>query len=152
MEVAFRYPTQEDIEFVTKNMRDADIIEVEAQGLTRDRAIPFSCALSDECFTGLTDGVPTMILGYSLPLLGNSASIWGLGTPRCFQVPRQMLTVGREIIRYFLTKAPCLYAYCDARNVKSLCWLRHLGFTIGDTEPRGIHGELFRKVVIGKED
>lgn len=33
----------------------------------------------------------------------------------------------------------------DARNVKTIEWLRWLGFTIEEPEPLGIHGELFHR-------
>jgi hypothetical protein len=114
-------------------------------------AVMMSYAGSDDCLVGVINGKIALIFGVASPLLDDVASIWALGTDTCNEVPVSMVKVGRQIVQNFLKQYQRLENYCAADYEKSIRWLKLLGFTIGDPEPKGVHGELFCKLSIEKE-
>ena len=148
--ITYRTPTQEDIDYVAENMRSADIAEVKAYGYSPKMGLKLSIAFSDEAFTGLIDGEVSMIFGYASPNI-TDGEIWALGTDKCFSAPRDMLLEGRKHISKFLERAENLVNYIGADNRHSISWLKHLGFIISEPEPRGLNGEMFRKIEIRRK-
>ena len=152
MKIEVRPATEEDARFVGAHLRESDRQEVLALGLGPVEAVTVSFAGSDVCLAGCIDGVPALIFGLGLPLLGEAGEIWALGTPACGRAPVAMVKLGRVAIAEFLKVCPALENWCDARYDKTHRWLRLLGFTLGEPEPYGPKKALFRKLSIRKEE
>ena len=152
MRTGIRPATREDAEFIGHRLRAEDAREVAACGLRPRDAVLISFRASDYCFTGEVDGEPAMIFGVGCSLFGETASVWALGTDACRRVPMSMVRIGRQVVAELLRVYPRLENYCDARYVESLRWLRLLGFTIDEPEPRGPFGIKFCHLFITRED
>lgn len=149
--IRYKFPVRSDIEYIAKHMRANDVAEVKAYGLSPYQGLKYSVDNSDECYLALVDGEPSMIFGITLPTFGEP-EIWALGTDKLFTIPRDMLREGRNWVRYFLSKAPLYYNYIGAENKFSMNWLKHLNFNIFEPEPRGLHGEIFRRIEIRRKE
>jgi hypothetical protein len=150
MDIEIRKATRDDAIYVANNLRKPDADEVKASGMPVKDVLLLSFAGSDECYMGLINEKKALIFGVSVPLFG-TANIWALGTNVCDEAPLSMVKVGRSVVQDFLSRYPRLENYCAADYEKSIRWLKKLGFTIGDPEPHGVHGELFCKISIEKE-
>lgn len=124
---------------VAEHMREADRQEVLASsGLAHDVALQMSVEASDECFAGLVDDVPICIFGVAArSLLSETAVPWLLGTPDIESHAKPFLVQSRTVVRAWRSRYELLENRVDARNTKSIQWLRWLGFTIHDPEPHG---------------
>jgi hypothetical protein len=149
-QITYRKPTIEDIEYVASHMREADIREVKAYGYSPKMGLKLSVDFSDEAYTGIIDGEVSIIFGYTAPNF-TDGEVWALGTDKCFTIPRDMLIEGKKHIQKFLERAENLTNYIGADNQHSITWLKHLGFTISEPEPRGLNGEMFRKIEIKRK-
>lgn len=149
--IEFREATREDALFVAERLREADLKEVSALGLSPGEAVEHSRQISDYCRTALIDGVPAMLFGCGCSLCSSDAEVWALGTDACSGAPREMLIYGRRKIREMLEMYPEMHNYCDARYKAALRWLKKLGFTVHPEEPHGTNGELFCKITICRE-
>ncbi len=150
--IEYRQVRAEDIEYVAKRMRKADVAEASALGMTPLKALQYSVSQSDEAFAAWVDGEVSMIFGYLGYPLKEEGDIWALGTDKMFTVPRVMLTEGRRVVDAFLNCCPALGNWIGAENIHSITWLKHLGFTISEPEPHGLHGEMFRKIGIKRKE
>lgn len=151
-EITYRFATLSDVDYVAKHMRQDDIAEISAVGMTPKQALEFSVKFSDEAYCACVNGEPSMIFGFTVPMVSEIGEIWALGTDRLFSVPRAMLLEGRRVVKYMLTKATTLHNYIGADNKHSINWLKRLGFTIYEPIPRGVHGEMFRLIEIKRKE
>lgn len=135
-----------DIDVVAPQLRTADQIEVEAcTKLAIHEALATAVRCSTMVWTIEVDGEAAGLFGVCpWSLLGGIGSPWMLGTPALERAPRSLTREGRRYIRRMLSPFPTLINYTDARNVKSIRWLRALGFVF-DTEPvaYGLYGLPF---------
>lgn len=152
MEIVIRPAVLTDAEYIAANLRLGDRREIAKSGLDCRSAVLASFSGSDDCFTADIDGVPAMIFGVESRIFEEGATVWALGTDACSGVPLQMVKVGRKIIKTFLTKYSYLENYTDADYEQSHRWLRSLGFSLGEPEPHGGQGALFRKLIIRRQD
>lgn len=150
--VLFRKATDEDIRFVGERLREADRQEVIALGADPAFAVRCSTLFSDEAYTGLIDGEPSMIFGVGQPILGDTASVWALGTDNCSRHPREMLKFGKLLVQDFLTRYPRMENWCDARYEAAIRWLRKIGFTVSEPVPYGEKEALFCRLSVSKEE
>lgn len=151
LEIRFSQPG--DAEYIAKNLRREDEEEVRALGCSPYLAVAGSVNGADVSYTGVLDGKPVMVFGLSLPgWQGGAGEIWALGTPECNRIAVSMVKRSRKIVQEFLKICPVLENWCDARYTASLRWLRLLGFTVEEPEPRGVNGELFCHLIIRRED
>jgi hypothetical protein len=142
-----------DIDAIAPNLRDADRLEVEAcTALDMHEALS-SCARSSALVWAIDiDGVPAGVFGaVPFSLLGGVGCPWLLGTPALERAPSSLTRQGRRYIRRMLSVFPGLTNYVDARNEKSIRWLRALGFNFDATPvPYGLYGLPFYRFQIGK--
>ena len=151
-EIEFRPATQADAVYIADHLRRDDCLEAEATGVKNLRfAVELSRSCSDFAWVALSDGVPALIFGVSVPLMGTEGEIWALGTDVCTASPREMLFYGRKKIRELLELCPEYGNYCDARYDAAHRWLKKLGFQVSPPEPRGPRGKLFCKIYIRRE-
>lgn len=135
-----RAVTRADVEALAANMRFLDRQELEAShGGDLVQAVQHAVDVSTACWAMLVDGELAMLGGVApLSLVGGVGSPWMLGTTLLDRSPGALTRIGVEYLRVVLGLYPELVNYVDARNVKSIRWLRRLGFRIAaETIPYG---------------
>lgn len=133
---------------VSRNMREADRKEIwSASRLRPYKACVKSLLDSQLAFAVELDGETVAILGaVTLSLINNRGLIWLLGTDGIDKLP---ITFGRhtkDLIEEFFQEWDSLENWVHEENLKSLKWLKGAGFKIGDPQPYGVDGEIFRKI------
>lgn len=122
------------------DVRQADIDELAALGVTPEHAIRYGLQHSSVTWTAFFDGHAGAMFGvvdrdgFGVP--------WAVFTTVIDRMPVTFLRASR---RYLDQLARPLVNYVDARNTKTVQWLSWLGFAIDDPEPFGIHGEPFHR-------
>jgi hypothetical protein len=142
--VVIRDSTLSDVAFLKSRLRQTDIDEIWASNnLTPAEALTFSYYLSKVCLT-VVYGEPVGMFGIVAdPERYGRALIWMLGSERLEKAARHVLRQTKDIIDGFMDEYPLLYNYIDARNKKSIRWLRHLGAEINPALPHGKAGLPF---------
>lgn len=135
-----------DAEALLANLRPADRDECDAllgPGQERD-------ALADGISKSLVVWVFTINeqvagIGGLVPvsLLGGRGIPWMLGTPAIDRHPGAFIRLNRPYIARMLALCPHLVNVVDARNVRSIAWLKHTGFTVLPAQPMGAAGLPF---------
>lgn len=147
MGVEFIEPTNDLVEFIAVNMRQADVDEVWAS----HRHLPYEALmrgwdLSHSSVVVTVDGDPCVMIGLVIrDILSGSGIPWLLGTEGAVKHKRHFLTQVPAVIDEMLSICPRLFNYVHAENRVSVNWLRRIGFTIDDPEPHGVAHELFHR-------
>tara|TARA_R100000664_G_C2718391_1_gene112669 strand:- start:186 stop:644 length:459 start_codon:yes stop_codon:yes gene_type:complete len=125
------------------NLRESDEIEVQlSHGMSGLNACMDSYCHSSmfQVFAG-DDGTPVGITG----MWHNS--IWLLATDGLTATKShrwQLCTLARQWVDLCVAEVgETIGNYAYSENKKSLKWLKHLGFTVGEPEPYGVKGALF---------
>ncbi|WP_062501748.1 hypothetical protein [Gluconobacter oxydans] len=71
---------------------------------------------------------------------------WLVGTPHLNRVPRSFLQETRRWVEEWKRQYRLLTNLVDADYAKAIRWLAWLGFEIGDPQPRGLNGAMFRTI------
>lgn len=136
------------------HLRQADVEEVTAMHgpyidlcAILDRAI----AVSTRVWTGVApDGEPVSLIGVApVSLLGGIGAPWALTTERIYEQPRSLVQAGLEYIPIMLSQYPRLVNYVDARNTRSIRWLKRMSFALHPAQPAGHAGLPFHKFTMG---
>jgi hypothetical protein len=138
------------VEHLTSHLRRSDIDEVEAMGgVSPATALAVSLSLSSHAFAVLgRRGEPIAMFGAAPHPLPGLGVVWMLGSDG---IDREATAIGRRSRRFFRELADAyplgLWNYIDARNKKSMRWLRWGGFKLlGDhTMPSGHLFHIFAK-------
>lgn len=132
MATIMRVITRADVEVLATDMRHLDRQELLAShGGDLVLAVQHAVDVSTACWAMVVNGELAMLGGVApLSLLGGVGSPWMLGTTLLDRVPGALTRIGVEYLRIVLGLYPELINYVDARNVKSIRWLRRLGFQI----------------------
>lgn len=143
-------PTAQDIEHVAANLRAADVQELQAVGgpeFDLLRCLFLSVAVSDDVYVAVSAaGEPVALTGVSpVSLLGGLGCPWLLGTDSLMRYPRDIVTHGRQLVCKWELRYSHLFNYVDARNARSIAWLRRIGFTIQPAQPHGLQGVPFHR-------
>lgn len=127
------------------DLREADRLELEASTHNKpEKAIVQSIRMSAACWTAEYDGVPVAVFGVTpINMLEGKGSPWLLATTDCDKLIVQFVRQTRVYIPIMLSLFPRLENLVDARNAKSIRWLRRLGFHIRDAIPHPYSGTLF---------
>lgn len=131
-----RYPTQDDIDYLSRNMRQSDIDESRILSLLEPAdAVKLSIAVSDDDYTlaVLADDQLLCITGVArTSLIDDTASIWLLGTHHIGKFRRELLVDVKRGIGHLLHRFTKLYNYVDVDNKACIKWLERVGFQFGD--------------------
>lgn len=121
-----------DVDTIAPRMRPADRVEVEAcTTLDMHAALSMAARTSSQVWAIDIDNEPAGIFGcVPFSLIGGVGCPWLLGTDALERAPSSLTREGRRYIRRMLASFPELMNYVDVRNVKSIRWLRALGFSI----------------------
>lgn len=128
--------------FIAENVRRDDSLEIWASSMmTPFDAMRLGIKYSDHSMVALADGLPVCMWGIMVDsLILDTATPWLIATDGIEK---------KEVIRSFAKIVPgalvsmirnygTLENYVDARNKRSIRWLKHIGFTIDDAEPYGM--------------
>lgn len=148
----FRQVEAGDIAHIAENLRYADrqeLIAIRGDGVSFADAISRGVLLSSHTWVGVEDGEPITIFGVaSISLLGGVGSPWFLSTERIYDHPRTLVKEGKRYLAEMCMAYSELFNYVDARNYKSICWLKRLGFTLHPASAYGASGKPFHKFEI----
>lgn len=144
----FRAPTARDCEILARSMRQCDMDEVRAAcGRSLDASdLLDSVNNSPICVAVERNGRLLCIGGAARrSLLSTSGIPWMLGTHDLDSNGRLFMQHGRQCVSVLLGRFSYLENYVDARNLKSIRWLKRMGFAVHDPEPYGCAGLHFRR-------
>lgn len=154
--VAYSRPTQADVEELVSQMRPDDRAECEACGLSVRQAVEESVANS--CLAGAARINGRLVALYGVvPMAPRPCSLatlplglaWCLTTAVVAEFPVTFARQSRLILRAMLREVDVLGGFVDARYVKSIEWLRHLGVSVGPALAVQPTGASFRAFTVG---
>jgi hypothetical protein len=122
-------------------VRQPDIDELAALGVTPEMCIRHGLQISSEVFTIFLHGKPAGIFG-AAPHPGLHVIPWAVFTTAIDEHPLPFLRASK---RYIDSLTDYLENWVDARNTLTIKWLAWLGFTIEEPLPVGLRGELFHR-------
>lgn len=134
------------IHVVARNLRDGDRAEVEATGLTPQRALWQSYRASHIRRAALVDGKVAAVWGCSGPLMAAVGHPWLMTTAAIEAIPVSFVREARSEVAAMLAVHPRLINFVAARYTRALRFLEALGFAIGgesDALRVGARAELF---------
>jgi len=153
-EYLFRDVTDDDIEYIAAKMRWADIREIRAAGDTRNLfdVVADSVADSSMCVAVEHNGALLCVGGAaSRSLLSGNGIPWMLCAQDIERHSKLFLLHGAQCISVLLLRYAMLENYVDANNVKSIRWLKKMGFTIHKPMPHPNSGRMFCRFSIGRQ-
>lgn len=149
VEVDIRQAKIDDVLAVANNMRWQDIAELQAM---RGEDVSVSDTLfsavrrSSHCWAAVKDDAVLAVFGIApVSLLDGLGAPWLLATPNAERFAGALVKQGREYISIMQRIYPRMVNFVDARNRKSIRWLKWLGFTIHDPVPMGVMQLPFHK-------
>lgn len=143
-------PEFEDLQHIAENIRPSDLRELQAvHGFDVDvlgilvRAVNGSVE-SKVAITAF--GEPIALFGVACTsLLTGSGCPWLLGTPELDKRGREIVAITRDCVSRWGAQFNKLENYVDARNNRSIVWLKRSGFTMAEAKPYGREGMLFHR-------
>lgn len=144
--------TTSHVEWLAPRIREADRAELWAASHRTDmhKALRDGLDLSVEAFAGLAGGEPFCAFGVScLSLLDRHGSPWMLGTRKVEEHALGFLRASRSVISVWSEEWTLLENHVDARNLRSVTWLKWLGFRVEDARPFGAEGLPFHRFSMG---
>ena len=132
VEVTRRWAQREDVDELIANLREADRQELLAGDGDPAAAVVRSVRDSTWALALRVDGKLACIFGVAPldGLLGRRGSPWMLGTPVIDRNPRVLIDMSPAYLDTMLGQYPHLINRVDARNRRSIRWLKWLGFTL----------------------
>ncbi|QOC54137.1 hypothetical protein [Caulobacter vibrioides] len=126
---------------LSENLRPSDRDEIAAtHDLDPLLSLTTSVMLSDMAWIIHADGAPVAVFGCASSGCPGSGLVWMMGTP-AMDVRPTALGIARATLPYLRRMHalyPCLWNHIDARNEKSMTWLRWSGFRLLEAHPE--HG------------
>jgi hypothetical protein len=145
LEVKFRAVREGDIEALLADMRPCDHDEVLAASGDVERALVDSVQMSETLNVMEIDGELACMFGLvALPTVSpQTAAPWMLGTRLIDRHPSVLVRHSLGYVEAMQARYPHLMNYVDARNTRSIRWLKRLGFQFHEAEPYGVAGLPF---------
>lgn len=121
------------------DVRQSDIDELAALGVTPEQCIRHGMQHCRAWTAFFNDSIGAIfgIIDY-----GDYSLPWAVFTNVIERYPITFLRESRHFVR---SQKADLVNYVDARNIATVKWLQWLGFTIDESEPYGLKGELFHR-------
>lgn len=126
-------------------LRATDLDEIAATSdLAPLDALLNSVLVSALSWVVLHEGDPVAVFGVAPTALEVAGSVWMLGTSGMDAAAISILRLTRPYLLEMHRRFPLLWNYIDARNEKSMAWLRWCGFRLLEAHPNhGREGRLF---------
>lgn len=130
-----RLATQDDVDYLTPRLRQADLDEIAANtGSPPGQALHRGFEDSTQCYVGVTDNLPFIIFG-AVPITEGVGAVWALGSDDLLKARTAFLRQSRMWVNVLHGEYPLLFNYVDARNAVHIRWLKWLGFTFVNKHP-----------------
>lgn len=140
----FRAARSADIPPLLDNMRREDRDELVASvGFPYATVVWNGLRDATRAWTMLIGGEVAAVFGVSPRPEHGFGAPWLLGTTLLYRYGGRLVRFGPCYVDQMLTLYPALANHVDARNTRSIAWLRRLGFTIDAPSPIGPYGEPF---------
>ncbi len=154
VEIFVRETRPGDADLLAADMRDDDRRECLATILADPtESIERSISTSEYAWTGFAGGRIAFIGGVTARQFYSEKRIpWLLGTPAIDDNPASFLRFCRRSWPGIRERFPVLENHVDARNAKTVRWLRWLGFDIHEPQPWGILRRPFHRFTLGIDD
>lgn len=139
--------TVEHINALRGRLRESDKREIlAASGYDPDAALMNSFRLSHFCWTAFHRGKVIAIFGVNgISIMSAIGSPWMLGSDELNRAGIEIVKVSRYYVGEMKKHFPQLINYIDARQLRSIRWLKWLGFKIEKPEPYGVSKLPFHK-------
>ena len=128
-------------------LRRADLAEIAAGGMGTPLEALLLGVRSGTCYAIVDPQLGTQVYGMFgvVPLPGNPevGLVWLLGSDELTRISYHFLRNSREWLARLSAPYKLLCNCIDSRNTVHIRWLRWLGFTFLNPQPRGVHGETF---------
>lgn len=141
-----RPATREDVNVIAKDMRPADVAEVEAaSGLSPGEALFEAWDATPEPWTFVVKEHPTAMFGVvpGATEYPRHGVIWMLGTPRIGKVPVSFLRGCKQWLNRIADRYEAVGNWVDCRNLVSIGFLDRLGFEFAPAETFGVEQRPF---------
>jgi len=121
----------EHIPAIARNMRDADVHEIQLLGWASEPALRISLRTSLAAWTGLVDGIPVCMFGVCDGEMGEGKP-WMLGTSKLDDPVTAIIFLRRckKQVEIMLNLRSVLANYVSIENDRAIKWLSWLGFDI----------------------
>lgn len=145
MGVEIRRYRDGDGEYIAEHIRRADRREIHfLSALKPLPAIRLTIAQSEHAWTATVDGRPAAIFGVCRKTrLSDTAMPWLLATEEADRHMASFARLSRKAFDAIMEAYPVLENYALAENVKTLRWLKWLGFDMQEPQPHGCMGAMF---------
>lgn len=137
---------------IAADVRAPDAAEIWASTMqVPELALRSGLRFSDQAMTGLIDGEPVCMWGVvTESMIGRIGVPWMLGTSKLDKLARVFLRHCREPLLEMMQGYGKLINYVDARNLRTIKWLRFMGFHVEpETQPYGVSGLPFHRFTMG---
>lgn len=127
MNINIRESNLNDIEYISRNLRKEDIVELETtHGDVKNGLM--ACYESKLCMTYEIDEKPIFIFGLEPSgIITDSACVFLVGTKDIEKYPKEFLKFTKRAIKEALKDYSILYNFVDFRYNKSIRWLEKIG-------------------------
>lgn len=145
-----RQATLDDVEFLIENIRPEDVEELDAlDGSTVRKALDETENLLENSQVWEVEGEMVCMFGVT-PLQDDDevGVIWMLATTEFEQYSMMFAARCKKVVEKMLSGYEYVFNYVHSKNVKSIRWLKWLGFHICDPEPLGKKGATFHRFEI----
>jgi hypothetical protein len=144
--VVIRTPMESDVQYLKNNLRESDIEEIRASNdHTPEVALRHGLRKSSFCATALFNGKPVCMFGM-VPDAGlrSAATAWMLGTDDIEVMWLTFAKLSKKMIGVMLENIELLYNCVDAKNEKTIRWLKWCGAKIDEPTLYGVRQLPFR--------
>lgn len=132
-------------DYIAAHMREIDRREIYYMAtLDPQRAINVTAAHAVAAWAVLLDGVPALIFGINRRSRTSLIGVpWLLATDALDEHPLALAKASKEYVARFFRAFDRMENHVLASNVKTLRWLRWLGFDMEEARPFGAFGQPF---------
>lgn len=132
----------EDVFELAPNLRQDDINELKALGLTPQQSLLRGFVFSEECFSVKAKGKTIGLFGVSEEGMPKGfGSIWFLGADELNQYPVTFVKEGIRYTKQLMQKYDIIINAVDTRNTSHVEWIQRIGMSLSN--PLMINGYEF---------
>ncbi len=136
----------EHVSVLKSNLREEDKREVMGLGVSIQQSLWYGYKNSVYRKTALIDSIPVAMWGLCGVLLGGKGLPWLLTSPDVTRLsPLKFARIYQEEVKKMLSMFPILENLVDAEYAAAVRLLDIVGFSIGESEPLGYDGAMYKK-------
>lgn len=137
--------TMQHVEALRGRLRESDLLEIKAHtGRDPYESLKEAFEMSGLCWAGLRKGKVIALFGAaSVSVLSTIGAPWMLGSEELNSAGIGILKFSRYYVSKMRERFSYLTNFIDARQTKSIRWLKWNGFKIEEPKPFGVEGKPF---------